>query len=297
MLRRGIWTLVALLGLGVFVYAYLGGASIPVLDPAGPVAAGERSVIFITLLLCSIIVVPVFFLLFYFAWQYKAGSVEAAIEHSPNWDHVNPWAEFFWWLVPTVIIVALSVVMWHSTRELDPYKKLVGSNVPLTVEVVALNWKWLFIYPSLNIATVNMLELPVNSAVTFTLTADAPMNTFWIPQLGGQIMVMPGMSTELNLLASRPGVFKGLSGNVSGKGFAGMNFDVHAVPQEEFDAWVARVKAQQNPLTLQAYTALASTSINNPPAYYSGVEQNLYTSIIMKFMAPQKAPASNHMQM
>ena len=256
------------------------------LEPAGPVAAGERWVIIVTLLLCAIIVVPVFFLLFYFAWRYSATNPHAAKHHLPEWDHFNGASEFFWWIVPAVIVFVLGIVAWQSSHALDPYKPLAGSGTPLEVQVVALDWKWLFIYPQQNIATVNMLEVPVGSSVHFSLTADAPMNSLWIPALGGQIMVMPGMNTQLSLLASNPGTFVGLSGNLSGNGFAGMTFSVHAVSQNDFDAWVASVKAQQNPLTMPVYTALSKDSLNNPPATYSLVEQNLYTTIINKFMAP-----------
>ena len=287
MVSRVIWTLMLFVAAGVFIYAHASGASIPVLDPMGPIALGERTVIIVTLLLCSIIVVPVFVLLFYFAWRYRASNPNTKQHHSPNWDHDNPMAEFFWWLVPSVIIAALAVLAWQSTHALDPYKPLAGSGEPLTVEVVALNWKWLFLYPDQNIATVNMLEIPVNSAVHFEITADAPMNSLWIPALGGQIMAMPGMNTQLSLLASKEGTFTGLSGNLSGEGFAGMTFPVHSVSQSEFDAWVAGVKQAQSPLTLPMYTELAQDSTDNPPAYYSSVEQNLYTTIISKFMTPQ----------
>ena len=295
MLRRVIWLLVFLLSLGALTYAYVAGASIPVLQPQGPVAAGERSVIIITLLLCAIVVVPVFVMLFYFAWKYRASNPDSHKHHVPEWDHLSGTAEFVWWLVPTAIVVVLGVLAWQSSHALDPYKPLAGSAPPLEVEVVALDWKWLFIYPQQHIATVNMLELPVGTPVHFDITADAPMNSFWIPSLGGQIMAMPGMSTQLNLLASNAGTFRGLSGNISGRGFAGMSFAVQSVLEQTFAAWVAGVAQTQNPLTLPVYTALSKDSIYNPPAYYSAVDQNLYTTIINKFMIPASESSTSAM--
>jgi len=265
--------------------AYLHGANIPVLEPQGPVASGELSVMYITLLLCAIIVVPVFVLLFWFAWKYRASNPETAKHHRPEWDHSSAWLEFSWWLAPTAIIAVLAVVAWQSAHALDPYVPLKGSNAPMTIQVVALDWKWLFIYPEEGIATVNYLEIPVNSPVHFELTADAPMNSFWIPALGGQIMVMPGMTTQLNLLASNAGVFNGVSGNISGAGFAGMTFAVHAVSESDFESWINGVKASSTPLTNAVYASLVAPSTYNAVAIYAPIDASLYTAITMKYMS------------
>jgi cytochrome o ubiquinol oxidase subunit II len=264
---------------------YLHGAYFPILEPAGPVAYGERWVILITLLLCAIVVIPVFFLLFLFAWRYRADSPRAHVHHRPDWDHVSPVAEFAWWLVPSVIIVILGVIMWQSSHALDPYKPLAGGP-SMTVDVVALDWKWLFIYPEQGIASVNLLEIPENVPVHFYLTADAPMNSFWIPSLGGQIMVMPGMQTQLNLMASREGTFNGFSGNISGEGFSGMAFTAKSVSQSDFEQWAASIASSSAPLTPTAYQALEAPSEYNPVAYYSSADQNLFTSIMDTFMMP-----------
>jgi cytochrome o ubiquinol oxidase subunit 2 len=285
---------------GIGTAFYLRGANIPVLEPAGPIAFQERSVIFITLLLCAIVVIPVFVLLFWFAWKYRASSPEAHVQHRPDWDHANIAFEFAWWLVPTAIIAVLSVVMWQSAHALDPYKPIPG-NDSLTIEVVALDWKWLFIYPAQGIASLNLLELPQNVPVTFKITADAPMNSFWIPQLGGQIMAMPGMVTQLNLLASKLGTYNGFSANISGEGFAGMTFKVNAVSANDFDAWVQSTQSSSTPLSLAAYTALAEPSEYNSPAQYAPVDGDLYADIVMKYMMPASTTASmpemNSMQM
>jgi cytochrome o ubiquinol oxidase subunit 2 len=275
-----------LVAIAAFI-VYLHGTNIPVLEPAGPVALAERHVIFVTLALCSIVVVPVFVLLFYFAWKYRDESPQAPVHHDPDWDHDSFGAELIWWLVPTIIIFILAGIAWQSSHVLDPYQPLQGSGQTIEVEVVALDWKWLFIYPQFDIASVNMLEFPENAPVHFDLTADAPMNSFWIPQLGGQIMVMPGMQTQLNLLASRTGIFNGSSANISGAGFSGMTFTVNSVSQSDFENWINAIRISQNPLTLDTYSVLAAPSEDNPVAYYSPVDENLYTSVINKFMMPK----------
>jgi cytochrome o ubiquinol oxidase subunit 2 len=280
---------VALFAVGIVTTLYLRDASIPILEPAGPIALAERGVIIITVLLCAIVVIPVFFLLFFFAWKYRADSPRAHVHHHPDWDHNNKITEFAWWLVPTAIIVVLGVIMWRSAHALDPWKPIESDAAPITVYVVALDWKWLFIYPDQGIASVNLLEMPENVPVHFYLTADAPMNSFWIPSLGGQIMVMPGMTTQLSLMASRLGNFNGFSANISGDGFAGMAFTARSVSQSDFQQWVQSIKQSSNPLTLSAYATLVAPSEYNPVAYYSPVEGSLYTTIVNKFMMPQGA--------
>jgi cytochrome o ubiquinol oxidase subunit 2 len=270
----------------VGLMTYLHGAAIPVLQPKGPVAAGELSVILITLALCSIVVVPVFVFLFLFAWLYRADNPHSRIRYMPDWDHYTGTIEFFWWLVPTAIVVALGFLAVSSSHALDPYKSLTGANAPITVEVVALDWKWLFIYPAQGIASVNLVEFPENTPVHFDLTADAPMNSFWVPSLAGQIMVMPGMTTQLNILAYDIGDYNGVSGNISGKGFAGMTFIARSVSMSDFNAWVASVQASSSPLSISAYNALSDPSEYNPVASYSSVDPTLYTDVTMKFMMP-----------
>jgi cytochrome o ubiquinol oxidase subunit II len=278
----------AVLGI-VATIVYLHGVNIPVLEPAGPIALQERSIIIITVLLCAIVVIPVFVLLFFFAWKYRANSPETHIHHRPEWDHASIAVEFAWWLIPTAIIAVLSVILWQSAHTLDPYKPLPGPT-PLTVDVVALDWKWLFIYPSQGIASVNLLEIPTNVPVTFEITADAPMNSFWIPQLGGQIMAMPGMVTELNLEASRNGSYNGFSANVSGDGFAGMAFTTKSVSGSDFNAWVQSVQdSSSTPLTSTAYEALAKPSEYAPISFYSSVDPSLYENIVMSYIVPNNS--------
>ncbi|MBP9757704.1 MAG: COX aromatic rich motif-containing protein, partial [Candidatus Pacebacteria bacterium] len=279
---------------GIAMYFLVKDASIPVLQPMGPIAGAQMRIIVATLLLSSIIVLPVFFLLFYFAWKYRAHSPESHVHHHPTWDHDNPVAEFIWWLVPSAIIAVIAIISWQGSHALDPYVPLVGENT-LEVQVVALDWKWLFIYPDQNIASVNELVIPAGVPVHFVLTADAPMNTFWIPSLGGMIMVMPGMQTQLYLAADKPGSFSGSSGNLSGKGFSRMTFKTHALPQDQFDAWVERVQDESDtPLDPVRYEILARPSEADPVVYFHPVDLGLYTAVHTKYMTEPDVRDSTH---
>ena len=272
--------------LGILTSLYVRSVNIPVLEPAGPIALAEKNVIIATLLLCALVVVPVYAMLFVFSWRYRADNPVAHAEHHPTWDHYNWIAELVWWIIPACIIVVLGIIAWQSSNALDPYKPLQSDTPAITIEVVALDWKWLFIYPQQGIASVNLVEFPVNTPVHLYLTADAPMNAFWVPQLAGQIMVMPGMTTQLNLAASRTGDFDGSSANISGVGFSGMTFTARAVSQNEFAQWVASLQASSTPLSQDSYTALAAPSEYNAVTYYAPVASDLFDSIVDKYMAP-----------
>lgn len=258
--------------------------SFGVFEPAGTVAAQERDLIIQAILLMLVIVVPVFILAFSIAWHYRAGNTKAV--YAPDWEH-SKLDEFIWWVVPLEIILVLGALTWSSAHALDPYQPLKSANAPITVEVVSLNWKWLFIYPAQGIATVNYLAIPEQTPVAFELTSDAPMNAFWIPQLGGQEMTMPGMVTQLHLMAGGTGTYEGLSSNFSGTGFAGMQFPVTSMTQGQFNQWVAETKQSTSTLTWNSYKALAEPSENNPAAFYALGDPALYTKIVMQFMTPQ----------
>jgi cytochrome o ubiquinol oxidase subunit 2 len=276
--------LAALAALGAGAYAhYVLGASIPLLDPSGPVALHERNIILLAFGLCAIVVIPTFFFLFFFAWRYRADGPAASLAHEPNWDHDNMGAELFWWLVPSAIILVLAVVAWNSSHALDPYKPLAPDAIE--IDAVSLDWKWLFIYPAQGAATVNELMLPAGRPVTFKLTSDAPMNSLWIPALAGQIMTMPGMVTQLNLLASTTGDFNGFSGNISGEGFADMAFQAHVLAPDAFAAWAAAT-ASSTPLDDAAYDALAQPSRGLAPAAYMLADPGLFDRIVDKYMMP-----------
>lgn len=272
----------AILAAMYICFEYVRHGPVAMLDPAGPIAEGELQVMLLVAAFSSIVIVPVFVLLFYFAWKYRATGPYAHITHEPNWDHDSPMVEFSWWLVPSIIIVILAAVAWRTSHTLDPYAPLPGERT-LTVQVVALDWKWLFIYPEEGVASINDLEIPIGVPVHFVLTADAPMNSFWIPQLGGQIMVMPGMTTQLYLEADRGGIYKGYSANISGKGFAGMAFDTRAVSEADFDAWIAAGRSAV-PLDAISYAALAKPSEYNVPMQYSLSDSSLYNAVANSHM-------------
>lgn len=264
------------------------GGAVGVLNPRGIIAFKERRLMLDAVLLMLLVVVPVFALTFSFAWRYRADNTRA--RYLPNWEH-NRAEEFVWWGVPMIIIAVLAVITWSSAHALDPYRPLRSTTAPLTIQVVSLDWKWLFIYPTQGIATVNYLVIPEQTPIAFQLTSAAMMNALWIPQLGGQEMTMPGMVTKLHLMADGTGTYEGLSSNFSGKGFSGMQFRVQSVTRGDFDRWVAVAKQATSTLDLATYQALAAPSENNPPASYTLGDPGLYTAIVMRFLVPP-APSS-----
>lgn len=278
--------LFALLAVSIVLFRilFLNIGDISVLHPSGWIGDKERDLIVTATLLMLIVVIPVFFMAFLFAWKYRSDHKE---KYDPEWaDH--PIAEAIWWGVPCVIVGILSVLCWKSSHELDPFKPLDAPGKPVTIQVVALQWKWLFIYPEYNIATVNFLQIPVHTPINFLITADAPMNSFWIPNLGGQVYAMPGMQSKLHLIANKEGSFPGSSANLSGKGFSGMRFTAKATSQTDFDAWVASMQVSPEKLNLDTYQQLAAPSENNPVASFQLQKADLFDWIMMKFTMPME---------
>jgi cytochrome o ubiquinol oxidase subunit 2 len=280
---KAVVVVLLLVGVGFWLVQYLHGTTVAVLDPKGPVAQQERGLMYFALLLSLVVVIPVLGLTAAFAWRYREGNTKA--KYSPELDG-NLVAETIWWLIPSALILTLSVVAWNSSHQLDPYKPLASTQPAMTIQVVALDWKWLFIYPQQHIATVNFVQFPAHTSVDFQITADAPMNSFWIPQLGGQIYAMPGMDTQLNLEASSYGSFHGLSANISGVGFAGMNFVAKASSQADFDQWVRSVQQSSMMLDQSSYDSLAKPSQNNAMAEYTDSDSGLFDTIINSYMMP-----------
>jgi cytochrome o ubiquinol oxidase subunit II len=261
---------------------YFSHHTVAVLQPRGPIALKERNLMLTTIGLMLIVVIPVFVLTFLIVYKYREGHHG---KYRPDFDH--SWIlESVWWLIPSILIAVLAVITWQATYALNPYNKIASNRPALDVEVVALDWKWLFIYPEQKVASVNYLVLPVNRPVTFYITADAPMNSFWIPQLSGQIYAMAGMSTQLNLEASYPGNYYGSSANISGTGFAGMHFDTHAVTPNDFSSWINSTAKSKTALTMAEYNKLDAPSTNNPISYYSQPTPYLFASIIDKYLGP-----------
>lgn len=274
--------LLVILFLGVIAISaqYMSTHNIPVLNPKGSIGLQQRELIIVCSLIMCIVVIPVFIMMFFFSWKYREKNKKS--KYSPEWDH-SVAAEIVWWGVPFIIVVVLAVITWRSTHELNPFKPIENGNKPLVIQVVALQWKWLFIYPEQGIATVNYIQFPKDTPINFEITADAPMNSFWIPQLGGQIYAMPGMRTKLHLIANEEGDFRGASANISGKGFAGMTFRAVSTSQEDFEEWVETVNDSPNRLTFEEYSYLVLPSEYDPVIYYSEVDETLFNNIVMKF--------------
>jgi cytochrome o ubiquinol oxidase subunit II len=277
------------LGAGLTVLA--GQGTLSVLVPKGTIAQAQTDLMVASLWLMLIVIVPVFAMTFGIAWRYRASNTKAT--YRPNWDH-SRLAEAIWWLIPLILITILSVIIWISSHQLDPFKPIVSSAKPLRVQVVALPWKWLFIYPEQGVASLNELHLPVNRPVAFELTSDAPMNSFWIPQLGGQMYAMPGMTTRLHLMATSAGRYRGSSANLSGAGFAGMRFEAIATSQANFNAWVAAARRAPGRLDSTEYQALAKPSQNDPIVTYTLASPGLYDEVVMKYMAGGHNATTHH---
>jgi cytochrome o ubiquinol oxidase subunit II len=259
----------------------LGGcSSIILFDPKGPIGEAERSLIIASIALMLIVLIPVFIMTFWFARKFRASNTEST--YMPKWSH-SAKIEFFMWAVPFAIVTVLSILAWTSTHSLDPYKPIDSTEKPINIEAVSLDWKWLFIYPDQNIAAVNEITFPVNVPVSFKLTSDTVMTSFFIPQLGSQIYAMGGMQTRLSLMANQPGVYAGHNQQISGRGYADMHFKAKAVSMEEFRSWAQKVKQSAEKLDEARYEKLAKPSVGyHPVTYFSSVKPGLFVYIIRK---------------
>jgi cytochrome o ubiquinol oxidase subunit 2 len=257
---------------------------IGVLNPKGIIAYEERKLFFDTLALMLIVVLPVIIMSITFVYHYQVS--HRTRDYKPNWGH-NFYLEILWWGIPCVIILVLSIMTWKKTHELDPYRQIGGPDQkPLLVQVIALPWKWLFIYPEQNIATLNYLVIPLGQEVEYWITTDnVPMSAFFIPQLGSQIYAMAGMRTRLHLLANEAGVYDGLNTQYNGNGFSDMHFAVHVVEPLELQKWFAEVKKSPGGLTDAVYNELLSPSIADKPKLFSGIQYDLFNKVIMTYMA------------
>lgn len=264
----------------------LSGCDFTVLAPAGDIAAQQRDLLVISTLLMLVIIVPVMALTVLFAWRYRHTNKQAAYE--PDWDHSTK-LELVIWAAPLLIIICLGALTWAGTHLLDPYRPIdrigpgrpVAREVdPLTVEVVALDWKWLFIYPEYGIATVNEMAAPVDRPVDFRITASSVMNAFYVPALAGMIYAMPGMETKLHAVINHPGRYLGISANYSGAGFSGMRFAFLGQSSVEFESWVAEARASGQTLDRANYLELERPSENEPVRRYGTVDRDLYQAIL-----------------
>lgn len=248
-----------------------------VLDPQGPIAAQERLLLINTTEIMLVVVIPVIVMALGFAWWYRASNKRA--NHSPDWAYEGA-IEFVVWAIPALVVILLAGVEWIGSHQLDPRAPIPSKVKPLHVEVVSLNWKWLFIYPDQGIAAVNELVIPARTPIEFRLTSATVMDSFFVPQLGSQIYTMGGMTTHLSLLADRPGDYPGISAQFSGDGFADMRFVVKAVTPADFDGWLAKTRGAGPALDDAAYAELARPSHAVPPMTYGSVEPKLFENIV-----------------
>ncbi len=270
------------------VFFALSGANALITHPRGLIARGELRVIITDLVILASAAAPVYFLLFATAWRYRAGNRKAGYEPERR---RNLLLDVAIWAVPAAVLVSLAVLNWRAAHELDPFRPIDGEARPLTIQVVALDWKWLFIYPEQGIAAVNFVEIPERTPIVFELAADgAPMNSFWIPQLSGQMYSMTGMSTELHLMADGPGDYAGRAAEINGPGFADMTFAVRSASAAEFESWVAGVKRSSDRLTDASYGELVKPSAAVPVILYSSVPPGLYENVVAKYSAPAGGP-------
>lgn len=259
-------------------------------DPKGPVGAQQESLIIFSFLAMMVIVVPVFSMIIVFAIRYSKSSKNA--QYQPDWSH-STFIETVVWTVPLLIIIVLGTVTYQTSHSLDPRKPLEPEKPPLRIHVVALDWKWLFIYPEQEIASVNEVAIPVNQPVEFLITSDTVMNSFFIPQLGSQIYAMAGMENQLHLIASEPGSYRGLSANYSGFGFSGMKFDAIAKQSDDFEQWIKHIRENSAALTDARYRSLSEKSKDHPVEYFSPVNPLLFNDIILRYAAFRNGKQSN----
>jgi cytochrome o ubiquinol oxidase subunit 2 len=273
--------ILGLLAFALLLKALLHGRNIALLNPHGLMAHEQLKLILFAAGLPLLIAVPTVAFLYFTAWKYRDTNLKAKYE--PDQKH----SKVFYlavWLVPITFMMTLSGVMWTATHRLEPQKAIAANVEPLTVQVVALRWKWLFIYPEQKIATVNFVQIPAGTPVKFELTADdTPMSAFWIPNLGGMLYAMTGHVNPLNLLAQTPGDYPGSVAEINGAGFANMRFIARVSSQKEFDDWVLDTKFSSQVLNEAEYTKLLQPSEGNPAAYYSDYEAGLYDKVLMKY--------------
>ena len=246
-------------------------------DPKGPVAEQQQWLIVVSFAIMLIVVIPVLFMSVWFPYKYRSGNTKE--EYLPNWEHSNK-IELVVWTVPILIITALGILTYITSHSLDPRKPIESDQPTMVVQVVAMDWKWLFIYPEYGIATVNEMAMVVDQPVEFLITSDATMNSFFIPNLGSMIYAMSGMENRLHLMASEAGTYKGMSTNYSGFGFSGMKFNAIASDKTQFDAWVAKVKDSPKVLTDDVFKALQVKSRDVKPLYFNNPNPLLFSDII-----------------
>lgn len=278
--------LTSLLLLLSFAFIFSGCRHLIVLDSKGTIGQEEVNLIWIAFILMLIVVIPVFVLTFWFTLKYKSENKQ---KYTPNWAG-SAKIEWLIWMVPIAIVAVLSYLTWVKTHQLDPYKSLKVQNKEVRVEVISMDWKWLFIYPDYNIATTNQLVFPEHTPLNFQLTSASVMTSFFIPQLGSQMYAMAGMKTQLNLMAVDTGSFTGQNQEFSGEGYETMFFDAKSVTESEFKSWLKKVSKEGQPLDSVTFYSMIEPTVNDSIRYFKEVTPGLFEDLIKKFMAGKIKP-------
>jgi len=292
---KSIWlTLLGLTVLCVLVAVLLRGNDVILFNPQGLIALEQRRLMVTSTLIMLGFAVPVLFFLYFFAWKYRETNQKAT--HNPNASRSKlPVLAF--WAMPTAIMLILASLMVPATFKLEPQDPIENEKDPLTIQVVALRWKWLFIYPEQNLATVNYVQIPVDTPVQFQLTADeTPMSSFWIPHLGGQLYAMTEHNNRLNLLANTPGDYEGSAAEINGAGFADMRFTTRVSSRADFDEWTAALQGSLLELNTAEYKKLLEPTESHPMATYKNPDPNLYTTILSKYAGSHGGSHGQHTQ-
>ena len=258
-----------------------GCSKLIVLNSKGPIGREETTLIYMSITAMLIVIIPVFVMTYLFVKRYRESNHDA--EYDPDFVHSTK-VELVIWLVPIMIVAFLSYLVYVKTHELDPYKPIASENKPLNIQVISLDWNWLFIYPDRNIALINELVIPEDVPLSFKLTSATVMTSFFIPQLGSQMYAMAGMQTQLHLMADEPGIFEGHNIEFSGEGYDTMHFKVIAKSMEDFEKWVGEAKQQSKPLDLMAFNSLNKPMTDYPVTIFSPVEPGLFNHVVSTFM-------------
>ncbi len=271
-------------GLLLLATLLLTGCDFLLFDPKGPIASQQKDLIIFSFVVMMLVVVPTVIIAVVFGLKYRASNTKN--DYQPDWAHSNK-VEFVVWSIPIVIIIVLGIITYKTSFSLDPRQPIASEKPTMRIHVVALDWKWLFIYPEHEVASVNELVIPVNQPIEFLITSDTVMNAFFVPQLGSMIYAMAGMENQLHLIADQEGVYRGMSANYSGFGFSGMKFKAHALNESDFTQWIEQVKSVPEVLTDTRYEQLKDKSKDHPVEYFSFVNPLKFNHIIEHYTGVQ----------
>jgi cytochrome o ubiquinol oxidase subunit II len=286
-LRNGVRTILRLAPLGAALC--LSGCDWAVLDPKGPIGDGNATLLVDSVAIMLAIVVPTIVATLAAAWWYRSSNTRA--QYLPEFEYSGQ-LELIVWAIPLLTIMLLGGVAWIGSHDLDPARPLASKEEPLDVQVVSLDWKWLFIYPDQHVASVNRLVIPAGTPIRFSLTSGSVMTAFFVPQLGSMIYTMNRMRTQLNLAADQPGTLRGLATQISGDGFADMHFEVQAVSSQDFYAWLGQVRAGGPALTPESYIELSKQSVVPKPFTFQTVSDGLFEKILDQTLPPGPGPVA-----